>query len=83
MFPSSSESKRIDWNCGWVIQTSCKEGASSERHEEGWGDDLVRGNRKSEENRNVGVRKVCVLLRDYTGAVTQNTAFRVITDLKT
>jgi len=49
----------------------------------GGGDDLVRANRKSEENRNVGVRNVCELLRDYTGVVTQNTAFRVITDLKT
>jgi hypothetical protein len=63
------------------MERRCKEGAASERRE--GGDDLVRANRKSEENRNVGVRNVCVLLRDYTGVVTQNMAFRVITDLKT
>jgi 3,4-dihydroxy-2-butanone 4-phosphate synthase len=40
--------------------------------------DLVRATRKSEETRNV-----CLLLRDCTGVVTQNMAFRVITDLKT
>lgn len=35
MLPSSSESKRIEWGCGWVIQVNCKEGASSERRERG------------------------------------------------
>lgn len=63
----------------WLGDTGELQGRTGERGK----NDLFRANRKSEETRNVRVRNVFILLRNYTGVVTQNIAFRVFTDLKT